>query len=163
MQIVALSEPETSLLRRQCFAWPLQVSSSFLDAIDRITGPGLLLIFALVTLIPAFAYVGLSKPGSDNGLLSERPPITLGDAIYFSFVTETTVGYGDIKPVGLSRFIACFQILAGYLIGGVAVAKLVTLKGQEIRQAGRQAEGTWLVLNEVPGMETIISVTQIRW
>ena len=35
------------------------------------------------------------------------------NAIYFSVVTFTTLGYGDISPVGLSRFIAAFEAFIG--------------------------------------------------
>lgn len=35
------------------------------------------------------------------------------NAIYFSVVTFTTLGYGDISPVGVARFIAAFEAFLG--------------------------------------------------
>lgn len=35
------------------------------------------------------------------------------NAIYFSVVTFTTLGYGDISPIGLARFIAAFEAFIG--------------------------------------------------
>lgn len=35
------------------------------------------------------------------------------NAIYFSVVTFTTLGYGDIAPVGVARFIAAFEAFVG--------------------------------------------------
>ena len=40
----------------------------------------------------------------------------LGTAIYFSVVTITTTGYGDITPAsGLARAAACWEIFTGLL------------------------------------------------
>lgn len=36
--------------------------------------------------------------------------------IYFSSSTILSVGYGDIVPVGLGRWIATFEALIGYLL-----------------------------------------------
>lgn len=42
--------------------------------------------------------------------------LKLGDALYFSIVSMTTTGYGDISPKsGSARFVVCVQILFGFL------------------------------------------------
>lgn len=42
--------------------------------------------------------------------------LDLGDALYFSIVTMTTTGYGDISPKsGSAKFLVCLQILFGFL------------------------------------------------
>jgi hypothetical protein len=49
----------------------------------------------------------------ENAFSSE---LDLGDALYFSIVTMTTTGYGDISPKsGSARFVVCLQILFGFL------------------------------------------------
>lgn len=45
------------------------------------------------------------------------------DAIYFSVVTQLTIGFGDIKPVGVARFVASAQ-------GLVAVAFTILILGR---------------------------------
>ncbi|MBI3879333.1 MAG: two pore domain potassium channel family protein [Verrucomicrobia bacterium] len=40
------------------------------------------------------------------------------DYVYYSFVTYTTVGYGDIVPVGPIRFIAATEALNGWVLLG---------------------------------------------
>ncbi len=40
------------------------------------------------------------------------------DYIYFSFVTYTTVGYGDLLPTGPIRFIAATEALNGWVLLG---------------------------------------------
>ena len=49
------------------------------------------------------------------GALSARTPPFL-DAVYFSAVTYTTVGYGDMIPVGAVRFLAGTESLVGLML-----------------------------------------------
>jgi len=69
-----------------------------------------------------FGRVALEGPsgaiGADaNGLLS---------SLYFSFVTATSVGYGDIRPVGLLRWLAVTEGALGLLVFGSVISKLVS-------------------------------------
>lgn len=47
---------------------------------------------------------------------------TFGDALYTTWITMTTVGYGDICPqTGMGRFIASFDAFLGIILIGVIV------------------------------------------
>ncbi|HEX6593042.1 MAG TPA: potassium channel family protein [Bacillota bacterium] len=46
-------------------------------------------------------------------------------SIYFSGVTLLTIGYGDITPVGIGRFIALIEALIGYVLPTAFVLRLV--------------------------------------
>lgn len=49
-------------------------------------------------------------------------------AVYFSFITLTTAGYGDITPVAdMARMLAMFESMTGTLFVGVLIARLVSL------------------------------------
>jgi len=49
------------------------------------------------------------------------------DILYFSYVTFTTVGYGDMTPTGLCRGVAVFEAVTGYILLGMFVAAAVSL------------------------------------
>lgn len=52
----------------------------------------------------------------------------LYECIYFSGVTMLTIGYGDIAPIGIGRFIAVVQALIGYILPTAFVLKLVQMR-----------------------------------
>jgi hypothetical protein len=50
----------------------------------------------------------------------------LSDFIYFGFITQTTIGYGDITPVsGLARLLAIIVGISGQLYIAIIIAALV--------------------------------------
>jgi hypothetical protein len=59
----------------------------------------------------------------------EEPVVRMGVFRYFSFVTLTTLGYGDILPVSpIARALTTLEALFGQLYPAVVVARLVTLE-----------------------------------
>ena len=62
--------------------------------------------------------------------------LTLSEAVYFSFVTLVTLGYGDIVPRGeAARGIAIVEAVAGQLYLAVMIAYLVSLHVLAARDA----------------------------
>ena len=50
------------------------------------------------------------------------------NGFYFSFITLSTVGYGDITPVSrLARWLAAMEAMTGLLYVAVLIARLVAL------------------------------------
>jgi hypothetical protein len=82
-----------------------------------------------------------TQPGSfvGTGMPEARGQFPPGSAIYFSFVTQATLGYGDMVPVSeVARGLAIVQAVAGQLYLAVMVARLVSL----YVQSGRGKEGS---------------------
>jgi hypothetical protein len=64
------------------------------------------------------------KPGT----FTAPAPFSQTTAVYFSFVTLATLGYGDIVPRGdIARGIAIIEGIGGQLFLAVLVARLVSL------------------------------------
>lgn len=62
---------------------------------------------------------------------------TFEDAVYFSTVTFTTLGYGDIVITGSWRLLAAVQAMAGLLIFGWSTALLFAVV-QRVLEAGER-------------------------
>lgn len=75
-----------------------------------------------------FAALEAVAPGS----LAGSAPIDLDDAVYFSFVTLATLGYGDIAPAASApRALAVLEAVFGQLYLAVLIARLVSLYARE--------------------------------
>ena len=55
-------------------------------------------------------------------------------AIYFSFVTALSIGYGDVIPTGALRIFAVIEGAAGLLIFGCVISKLVSRRQEELTE-----------------------------
>lgn len=85
--------------------------------------------FLLMGLGWAFAYEICCEvePASFAGLLSQDQGERFAELVYYSYVTLTTLGYGDIRPTGLvSRNLATMEAVTGQLFLIVLLARLVT-------------------------------------
>jgi hypothetical protein len=79
----------------------------------------------------------LGARAGEHGLIEGGHPIGgdfngFIDAIYFSFVTATSIGYGDIVPVGFARVVACAEAVTALLIFGAVVAKFVSHRSDQL-------------------------------
>lgn len=96
----------------------------------RIIGAVLLYLNIGLIFVALFCFVALLAPNAFIGLqpLSDNLAIA-GNLIYFSFVTLTSVGYGDIVPVHpFARGLANIEAIIGQLYPATLLARLVTLE-----------------------------------
>jgi len=91
---------------------------------------GAVCVYLLLGTIWALAYtlVDALSPGSFTGLsLQQEGRVWDSDWLYFSFVTMTTLGYGDISPVSATaRALAYMQAVFGQFYVAILVAGLVS-------------------------------------
>lgn len=83
-------------------------------------------VFLGLAFASAFALLMALDP--DAVLLPSESTEPLADLTYFSFVTLTTLGYGDVLPQSEpARMLAVYEAIVGQLFVAVAVAVLVGL------------------------------------
>jgi hypothetical protein len=93
---------------------------------------GAIAVYLLLGLMFAFLYTALAFliPGAFSVTLTMHPRTAVApEFVYFSFVTLSTVGYGDIEPVHpVARSLATLEAICGQLFPAVLLARLVSLE-----------------------------------
>jgi hypothetical protein len=82
------------------------------------------LILAAITyveLVIVFAAVYATMPDNIKGLVHSY------DCLYFSLTTQITVGYGDLHPVGIARYIGTLQGMIGLFFSLLIMSRFVSL------------------------------------
>ncbi|UST75347.1 potassium channel family protein [Pseudomonas siliginis] len=90
----------------------------------------LTLCFVLVALLFAAFYLGISLAGVP--VFQGHSAIEFRDACYFSLVTMTTLGYGDLQPLGYARLLASIEAVTGLVFAGYAISQVVSLKQERL-------------------------------
>jgi Ion channel len=95
----------------------------------RIVGAVLLYLLIALAFVSLFTLVGLLVPNAFSGLVLEDNQKMASTLIYFSFVTLTSTGYGDIYPVHpVARSLCNLETIIGQLYPATLLARLVTLE-----------------------------------
>jgi voltage-gated potassium channel len=103
----------------------------FTGTIDGNKIIGAICIYILLGVVWAFGYLLVEAifPSSFNGLDHKQWQHNLQDMIYYSMVTLTTLGYGDITPnEPLARFMAYMESITGIFYTTVLVASLIGIR-----------------------------------
>ena len=95
------------------------------DGVTLHTMFGVLCIYLLIGMLFAFAY-GLDSSIGSTHFFAQHAPDTTKNFLYFSFVTITTVGYGDLTAAtNLGRSLAIAEALTGQIYMVTVVAAIV--------------------------------------
>lgn len=105
-------------------------------------------VIIIITILGCGAYFYFANPSGNgtNHILSNY-----GDAVYFSIITFSSLGYGDKAPVGVGKTVASLEVIFGLisiatLVGKVASERQATLllllytSEQERRISGHERE-----------------------
>lgn len=85
--------------------------------------------FAFIIVILGFAELYYFLTPYNNGIayLSQKSGnVSFLNALYFSVVTISSLGYGDMQPIGWSKFLAGVEVLFGLAMMGIILAKLTS-------------------------------------
>ena len=86
-----------------------------------------LLIFVIILFSIAYYILAFSNNGP---VFSHEisAQVSFWNCVYFSIVTISSLGYGDMRPQGLSKILSCLEVLMGLGFLGLIVAKMASLK-----------------------------------
>jgi hypothetical protein len=88
---------------------------------------GLVVIFLGIVPLFSFVFYGLDL-FFENGIRDSRDciPDDFWTYLYFSVVTISSLGYGDLHPVGFGRLAAGVEVVLGLVLIAAVVAKIVS-------------------------------------
>ncbi len=120
------------LILLSCFyLWAIWLAGKqvlFTGAVDANRIIGAICIYLLMGLIWALMYLFIAQaiPGAFNGVEQLVWYDNFADVAYYSYVTLTTLGYGDISPVApIARFLVYMEALVGVFYMAILVASLI--------------------------------------
>jgi hypothetical protein len=138
VQIVAIFHPWSTVAMAEPILGLLTLMLWDAIIIFRVFGPGSINAHRIMGAVAAYLIAGLIfsdlyqvvdlfSRGS-LALLGQPMPPTKEHFIYFSFVTLSTVGYGDIVPLHpVSRSLATLEALIGQLYPTIFIGRLLSL------------------------------------
>jgi len=100
----------------------------FTGEIDGNKIVGAVCIYLLMGLVWTFCYLFIAEliPDAFIGLQQEPWYDNFADVAYYSYVTLTTLGYGDISPVApVARFLVYMEAVVGVFYMAILVASLI--------------------------------------
>jgi voltage-gated potassium channel len=103
----------------------------FSGEIDSNKIVGAICVYLLMGLIWAMLYLFIAQaiPGAFEGLEHIIWYENFSDAAYYSYVTLTTLGYGDIIPVApIARFLVFMEAIVGAFYMAILVASLIGIR-----------------------------------
>jgi hypothetical protein len=96
--------------------------------VHRIVGAVALYLLIGVIFAGLYAILGIAVPNAFSGLVLTDNPALASNVVYFSFVTLTSVGYGDMLPVHpIARALCNVESVIGQLYPATLLARLVSL------------------------------------
>ena len=82
------------------------------------------LLLITIAVIISFALMYQNQVWLDSN--GQTISLTFYECLYFSVVTFTSLGYGDMSPIGFSRVLACFEVISGLFLIAVLVGKIAS-------------------------------------
>jgi len=112
-------------------AFGLLITDEAISRVAKQTVAGALCTYVLLGLLFAFLFLAVADLRNDP-FFAQAGAHQQSEYLYFSFVTLTTLGFGDLSPhVGLPQGLTVLEALSGQIFLVTMVARLVTLWGRQ--------------------------------
>ena len=128
---VAIFLVDTGLLFEEFF---FRISQQVIPAFAFLT------FYSLLVILFASAYQILSQYTSEPHFYVGGAPraLSFSESIYFSIVSMSTVGYGDIVPhSSLARLLASLEVICGFMLLLFGVSELLEYAREHRTRRGR--------------------------
>ena len=100
---------------------------------DRLTFFDMFMIWVLIISLFGLSYYFFSREDSFLFYTRNNQPVTnILDALYFSFITATSTGFGDITPHGNFKILTIVEVIFGLSLLATLTSKLVSIKEDAI-------------------------------
>lgn len=97
--------------------------------LDKLTFPRIFLVWIGVIIFFGFFYYFFSNNITQLFYPLYNQPVTkIFDSIYFSFITATSTGFGDIIPLGMFKIVAIVEVVFGLVLLAFVTSKLISIK-----------------------------------
>ena len=173
--------PGRASTRSTLRSMPRGLAERLLERVGVLSLGGLLTAWVAIVVVSGVFYWVLDAAGLP-GLVEHGQPVPGGlsglvHAVYFSFVTVTSIGFGDIVPAGTARVVAILEAAAGLLMFGIIISKLVSRRQEQLTEEihrttfedrlGRIRTNLHLVLSELQTLESacaqeVVSKSRLR-
>jgi hypothetical protein len=108
-------------------------SQGFEAWLDELTFLRIFLIWITIIVSLGVLYFLLANGhGYLTNTATEEKIGTLTDAVYFSFITATTTGFGDIIPHGFFKVMAILEAIFGFILLALVTSKIIAVKQNTI-------------------------------
>lgn len=114
----------------------------FFQRISRLVVPAFafLTFYSLIVVVFASVYCIISRYALEPHfrVAAEARPVSFAEALHFSVVTLSTVGYGDIVPISsLARVLAALEVVLGVMLLLFGVSELLEYTRERRMRRGR--------------------------
>lgn len=121
-RFIPVNELLTELRKKSVYKW-----------IDKLTFFRIFFIWAFSIVLFGVLYFLFSNNSSYLYYPIKNQTVnSVLDSIYFSFVSATTTGFGDITPLGFFKIIAIIEVISGLMLLAFVTSKLVSIKQDAI-------------------------------
>lgn len=91
-----------------------------------------ILIFGMLLLLLVSTYFTFAPDGHGLGSSGKSVDVSFGNALYFSVVTLTSLGYGDYSPLGLGKVVSSVTVFSGLGLFALLFGKIASERSQSL-------------------------------
>ncbi|MFH2028678.1 MAG: potassium channel family protein [Nanoarchaeota archaeon] len=109
--------------------------NKFHTVLDKLSFVNILILWiGIITILAVIYYIFRTDTSFLVYNIGREPVTSFVDTVYFSFITATSTGFGDITPLGFFKVVSIVEVIVGLLLLALVTSKLVSIKQDVILQ-----------------------------